>query len=80
MIADNGSTDKTEEIARKLQSSHEEIEYLKLPRKGVGLALKTSWIFSTADIVGYMDLDLATALEHLKDAHLLLTENHCDIH
>ena len=41
---------------------------LTVPRKGVGLALKTSWEQSKADIVGYMDLDLATDLSHFPDA------------
>ena len=68
VIADNGSTDKTLEIAQKLSSEVKEVTYVKVPKKGVGLALKTSWGQSKADIVGYMDLDLATDLKHFPEA------------
>ena len=68
LIADNGSKDRTLDIARSLHQRHPEIVPLTVPRKGVGLALKTSWEQSKADIVGYMDLDLATDLSHFPDA------------
>lgn len=79
VIADNGSTDRTEEIGRRLSTDHNEIKYVKVPKKGVGLALRTSWMQSSANIVGYMDLDLATDLTHLKEAYDLLQNDHCDI-
>ena len=68
VIADNGSTDHTEEIAKQLSSELSEIQLVKVPKRGVGLALKTSWEQSQADIVGYMDLDLATDLSHFLEA------------
>ena len=68
IIADNGSSDRTEEIARNLASQLSEIQLVKVPKRGVGLALKTSWEQSSADIVGYMDLDLATDLSHFLEA------------
>ncbi|MCB0620018.1 MAG: glycosyltransferase, partial [Saprospiraceae bacterium] len=58
VIADNGSTDDTPAIAGKLVEELEGVALVKVPKKGVGLALKTSWSQSQADIVGYMDLDL----------------------
>lgn len=68
IIADNGSTDKTEEIAQGLVAEFPgRVRYIKVPRKGVGLALRTSWTASSADIVGYMDVDLATDLKHLPE-------------
>ena len=79
VIADNGSTDRTEEFGHQLSLDHQEIKYIKVPKKGVGLALRTSWMQSKADIVGYMDLDLATDLKHLKVAYDLLQSNQCDI-
>lgn len=66
VIADNGSTDKTEEYSCELIKKYENLRYIKLPEKGVGLALKTSWNSSEADYVGYMDLDIATDLSALK--------------
>ena len=67
VIADNGSTDQTRTIAESLQSTSPNIRYIRLDQRGVGLALKTSWSRSTADIVGYFDLDLATDLNHMTE-------------
>lgn len=69
VIADNGSTDRTLEIARELASAIGEVSFVQVPKRGVGLALKTSWAQSNADIVGYMDLDLATDLSHFPEAY-----------
>ena len=75
VIADNGSTDQTRHIAEALADEFPEIRLVRVPEKGVGLALKTSWAQSDADIVGYMDLDLATDLPHFIQAyHALATE------
>lgn len=75
VIADNGSTDDTRHIAAALCDEFEEIQLVQVPEKGVGLALKTSWSQSKAEIVGYMDLDLATDLRHFPQAyHALATE------
>lgn len=78
VIADNGSTDRTAEIAENLVSSHSEIFYTKVPERGVGLALKTSWSQSKADIVGYMDLDLATDLKYFLEAYQVLVAKDYD--
>ena len=66
VIADNGSADQTAGIAKKLAAEAESIALVSVPRPGVGLALKASWSQSKADIVGYMDLDLATDLDCLR--------------
>ena len=65
IIADNGSTDRTEQYSMDLIKEYSNLRYIKLPEKGVGLALRTSWIESKADYVGYMDLDIATDLKAL---------------
>lgn len=67
VIADNGSTDRTPEIGRDIALTYENVKYLRVDKKGVGLALRTSWEQSQADIVGYMDLDLATDINHLQE-------------
>jgi glycosyltransferase involved in cell wall biosynthesis len=61
-IADNASTDGTSAIAQELAAGHEEVAALVLPRKGRGLALRTAWLQSDADVVSYMDVDLSTNL------------------
>jgi glycosyltransferase involved in cell wall biosynthesis len=60
VIADNASTDATWQIARELEKEHSEISALHVARKGRGLALRTSWLSSRADVVAYMDVDLST--------------------
>lgn len=75
VIADNGSSDRTQELAIELSKQNSRIRYLRLEKKGVGLALKASWLSSTADIVGYMDLDLATDLKHLHQVFDALLNN-----
>jgi glycosyltransferase involved in cell wall biosynthesis len=54
VIADNGSTDNTRHIAAALGDAFPEIQLVRVPEKGVGLALKTSWLNSKADMVGCM--------------------------
>ena len=79
VIADNGSTDQTPAIAIALAAELSGVKLVKVPEKGVGLALKTSWTQSTADIVGYMDLDLATDLPHFIQAYNALATEGFDL-
>lgn len=79
VIADNGSTDRTREIGKELEQKLSGVQLLSVPSKGVGLALKTSWSQSKADIVGYMDLDLATDLPHFLEAYEAIAEQDYDL-
>lgn len=79
IIADNGSTDETRVKAELLADKLLRVEYMRLEEKGVGLALKSSWTKSNADIVGYMDLDLATDLKHIRPALAKLLSIDADI-
>jgi glycosyltransferase involved in cell wall biosynthesis len=68
VIADNGSTDSTLEIARKVAaSSPVPCRVRHLDKAGLALALRDSWDSSSADIVGYCDTDMATDIDHLGD-------------
>ena len=62
LIADNGSTDNTRSIAEMLCQRYTGVSYLYLPQRGRGRALRTAWLQSDANIVGYMDVDLSTNL------------------
>lgn len=64
-ILDNGSEDETPDIARSLEAKYEEVEYVRIDEKGVGIAFKTGIERTDADIVGYMDIDLSTDLNYL---------------
>jgi glycosyltransferase involved in cell wall biosynthesis len=79
ILSDNGSTDRTPEIASSLIQKFPNLRYLRLDKKGVGLALKSSWTQSTADIIGYMDLDCSTDLTYLYPAFEILSKNQADI-
>jgi glycosyltransferase involved in cell wall biosynthesis len=79
VIADNGSTDTTAAIARRLAEESSRVRFVQVPERGVGLALKTSWGASTADIVGYMDLDLATDLKHFPTAYEAIAHQGYDL-
>ena len=79
VIADNGSTDATPQIAQELSAALPQVSFLQVPRRGVGLALKHSWGQSQADIVGYMDLDLATGLPHFLEAYSALADEGYDL-
>ncbi len=64
IIADNASTDNTRAVSETLCQRYSGINYLHIPQKGRGRALKVAWLDSTADIVSYMDVDLSTDLSH----------------
>jgi glycosyltransferase involved in cell wall biosynthesis len=78
-IADNGSSDKSSEIVKKLCKDFYNLKYLEVGSIGVGKALKLAWINSKADIVGFMDLDFATDLNHLEQAWNLIAINNFDL-
>ena len=63
-IADNASTDSTQAVSEMLCRKHPGVNYLRIPQKGRGRALRTAWLDSQADIVSYMDADLSTDLSH----------------
>ena len=67
IIADNASTDNTRSVSETLREKHPCVSYMFLPQKGRGLALRTAWLDSSADIVSYMDADLSTELSHLPE-------------
>lgn len=67
LIVDNGSVDKTMEIAEKLCDENETVKYLRLEERGVGIAFREGVKASDSDIIGYMDVDLSTDIEHVAD-------------
>ena len=65
VIADNASTDLTEQIARRLSVQLPRVSVLRLEEKGRGRALRAAWLASDAEVVAYMDVDLSTDLRAL---------------
>ena len=62
VIADNGSTDGTLAVAEELARQHPTVRVIHLEAKGRGRALKGAWSQTGAEILTYMDVDLATDL------------------
>ena len=63
VVADNGSTDRTPEIAESLAQEHwPRVAWSRLEIRGRGRALRKAWLESDADILTYMDVDLSTDL------------------
>jgi glycosyltransferase involved in cell wall biosynthesis len=65
LIADNGSVDGTQDVARMLAAKYEDVRFVHLLQRGRGRALRHAWFHSGADVVCYMDVDLSTDLSHL---------------
>ena len=67
VIADNGSIDRTWEVAQRLAGDlyADCVVGVHLDQKGRGRALRKTWLESEADIVCYMDVDLSTELSAL---------------
>ncbi len=70
ILVDNASTDQTATIAQNFipllgKEGLGEVDYLFIPQKGKGLAIKTAWEKFRADYYIFMDADLATDLEAL---------------
>lgn len=65
VIADNGSKDRTFEVAQRLAGELSGVEARHIPEAGRGLALTHAFLETDADVVSYMDIDLSTDLEAL---------------
>ncbi len=78
-IADNASTDDTWPIALRLADQLPGVAALHLDRKGRGRALRAAWSTSTAAVVAYMDVDLATGLDALLPLVAPLLTGHSDV-
>ena len=76
---DNGSTDKTLEIAKALSEKHREVDLIRLEERGRGRALRHAWVGSRAEVVAYMDVDLSTDLMALPTSVSLVQTGQCDI-
>jgi len=79
VIANNGSTDSTKSIGSELAMQNSNIHMVSSSKKGVGLALKKSWQNYPGDFLGYMDLDFASDLSHIKESIVKLENTDADI-
>jgi putative flippase GtrA len=78
-IADNASTDSTDDVARRLAYDLPEVVSAHLVEKGRGRALKHAWTHSDAAVLAYMDVDLSTDLGALLPLVAPLISGHSDL-
>jgi glycosyltransferase involved in cell wall biosynthesis len=78
VIGDNASTDRTWEIATRLQAELDGVGAFRLEQKGRGRALRAAWSASDADVLCYMDVDLSTDLRALLPLIAGLISGHSD--
>ncbi|HET6873884.1 MAG TPA: dolichyl-phosphate beta-glucosyltransferase [Acidimicrobiales bacterium] len=78
-IADNASTDSTWAIAQRLAGELDGVRAVHFERKGRGRAVKQVWSASSAPVVAYMDVDLATGLDALLPLVAPLLSGHAEV-
>jgi putative flippase GtrA len=78
-VADNASTDRTPEVAARLEAGIAEVWACRLEEKGRGRALRTVWSHSDAPVLAYMDVDLSTDLNALLPLVAPLISGHSDL-
>ncbi len=78
-IVDNASTDGTWPIAVRLADQLSGVAAIHLDERGRGRALRAAWSTSTAEVVAYMDVDLATGLDALLPLVAPLLSSHSDL-
>lgn len=80
IIGDNGSTDRTPEVSREQERLYPgQVVYYRATDNGKGRVIKECWETSSADIVSFMDVDLATDLEAFAPLIKPLAEGRADI-
>lgn len=65
-LANNASTDSSWDVCTTLARTYPNIQAYDLGAKGKGLAIRTAWQKSSADIVAFMDTDLSSDLGYFK--------------
>ncbi len=82
LVADNGSTDRTVEVAEELMAhspNSNDLSVTHLELRGRGRALKQAWLESDADVLCYMDVDLSTDLKSLPEIVEAVTDGGYDL-
>jgi len=80
VIINNGSNDNSRPISEKLANDYpSEIKTVEYEKPGKSRALKKYFATSPADLLCYMDIDLAVALENIPNLLTPLLENQADL-
>lgn len=65
LVVDNGSTDRTSEIAAEFAERHSGVRLLRDPRRGKGLALRRGMLAATGEYRFICDADLSMPIEEV---------------
>lgn len=79
VILNNGSNKECLRITKTLVKGDNRIIANNIEESGKGIALKNYFLKSDADIVAFMDIDLATALENIPDLVNPIINNNFEI-
>lgn len=79
VIAENGSTDGTAQVAERLARDLPRVDVLMVERSGRGRALRIAWSRPGADILCYTDVDLSTDLEAFPRLFRALIDDRYDL-
>lgn len=79
IIANNGPRKDALKVAKQLAKRYPAVTFTDIDQPGRGWSLSQTWYNSKADIVMYMDADLATNLHSVPQMLDLLASNACDI-
>jgi glycosyltransferase involved in cell wall biosynthesis len=79
VVVDNGSTDGTDVVAKRLATAYPDVRFLQLPQRGRGRALRHAWTQSDAEVVSYTDVDLSTELAALPQLVRAIVEEGYDL-
>ncbi len=77
IIAEDGSKDGCDKISETLANKYDFVVHLHSDeRQGRGRALKRAFSSSNGEILGYIDVDLATDMKHLRELVQSIRENY----
>ncbi len=79
LICDNGSTDDSADIAKKLSKSNPAIKHIHTNKKGLGVGLKEGLKYSKYNNLIYYSIDLSFNLSFINDSLKILENNAADI-
>ena len=80
VIVDDGSKDKTGEIADKLENNYSNIKVIHHPTNlNLGRAMQTGFCNTKGDIIVVLDVDLSYSVEHIERMVDKIRETSCDM-
>lgn len=69
LVVDDGSTDATGDAVRAQMPAHPNLDLITLSRQsGKGAAVRAGMLAASTELVGFMDADLSTDLQHVPEA------------